>query len=36
MMGHMDSPRPKCTTTDSINFLIASPKLFSCTEAAKV
>ena len=35
MMGHMYSPRPKCTT-DSINFLIASPKLFSCTEAAKV
>jgi putative transposase len=36
MMGHMYTPRPKCTATDYINFIIASPKLFSCTEAAKV
>src|SRR3954462_12244748 len=36
MMGHMYTPKPKCTATDYINFLIASPKNFSCTEAAKV
>jgi hypothetical protein len=36
MMGHMYSPKPKCTVTDYINFIIASPRLFSCTEAAKV
>jgi putative transposase len=26
----------KCRDTDYIDFLIGSPKLFSCTEAAKV
>ena len=26
----------KCRDTDYIDFIIASPKLFSCTEAAKV
>jgi putative transposase len=26
----------KCHDTDYIDFIIASPKLFSCTEAAKV
>jgi putative transposase len=36
MMGHMYTPKPKCNATDYINFIIASPKLFSCTEAAKV
>ena len=36
MMNDMYTPQPKCTATDYINFIIASPKLFSCTEAAKV
>lgn len=36
MIASMYTPRPKCTATDYINFIIASPKLFSCTEAAKV
>ncbi len=35
-MAFMYTPTPKCTATDYINFIIASPKLFSCTEAAKV
>src|SRR4051794_25611153 len=36
MMASMYTPRPKCTAADYINFIIASPRLFSCTEAAKV
>ena len=28
--------RVKCRDTDSIDFMIATPKHFSCTEAAKV
>jgi putative transposase len=36
MMALMYTPKPKCSATDYINFIIASPKLFSCTEAAKV
>ena len=36
MMTFMYTPKPKCIDTDYINFIIASPKLFSCTEAAKV
>ena len=32
----MYTPKPKCTAVDYINFIIASPKLFSCVEAAKV
>src|SRR5215210_706242 len=36
MMGRMYAPRPKCRAADSIDFLIASPKAFCCTEAAAV
>lgn len=36
MMGRMYAPKPKCRDTDYIDFLIASPKAFCCTEAAKV
>ena len=36
MMGRMYAPRPKCRATDYIDFLIASPKAFCCTEAAAV
>jgi putative transposase len=32
----MYAPKPKCHATDYIDFLIASPKAFSCTEAAAV
>ena len=35
-MAWMYTPKPKCTAVDYINFIIASPKLFSCAEAAKV
>ena len=35
MMGRMYAPKPKCVDTDYIDFLIASPKAFCCTEAAK-
>lgn len=36
MMGRMYDPKPKCRDTDYIDFLIASPEAFCCTEAAKV
>src|SRR3954468_20851570 len=36
MMGPMYDPKPKGRDTDSIDFLIASPKAFCCTEAAAV
>src|SRR3954454_24641083 len=36
MMGPMYAPRPKCADVDYIDFLIASPKAFCCTEAAAV
>src|SRR5918998_6071511 len=36
MMGRMYAPRPKCRAADYIDFLIASPKAFCCTEAAAV
>src|SRR3954454_4827676 len=36
MMGPMYAPKPKCHDTDYIDFLIASPKAFCCTEAAAV
>jgi putative transposase len=36
MMGRMYAPTPKCRDTDYIDFLIASPKAFCCTEAAAV
>lgn len=36
MLGPMYAPKPKCRDADSIDFLIASPKAFSCTEAAAV
>ena len=36
MMGRMYDPKPKCRDTDYIDFIIATPKAFSCTEAAKV
>jgi putative transposase len=36
MMGPMYAPKPKCNDTDYIDFLIASPRAFSCTEAAAV
>ena len=36
IMGHMYAPKSKCRDTDSIDFLIASPRAFCCTEAAKV
>jgi hypothetical protein len=32
----MYAPKPKCHDTDYIDFLIASPKAFCCTEAAAV
>jgi len=32
----MYAPTPKCRDTDYIDFLIASPRAFCCTEAAKV
>jgi hypothetical protein len=35
-MGHMYAPRPKCRDFDYIDFLVASPRVFSCTEAATV
>ncbi len=35
-MGLMYAPKPKCVDTDYIDFLIASPKAFCCTEAAAV
>jgi putative transposase len=36
MMDPMYAPNPKCRDLDYIDFLIASPKAFRCTEAAKV
>src|SRR3954454_14216653 len=36
IMGCMYDPKPKCVDTDYIDFLIASPKAFCCTEAAAV
>lgn len=36
MMGRMYAPKPKCRDADYIDFLIASPKAFCCTEAAAV
>lgn len=36
MMDPMYAPTPKCRDIDYINFLIASPKAFCCTEAAAV
>ncbi len=36
MIGRMYAPKSKCVDTDSIDFLIASPKAFCCTEAAAV
>ena len=36
MMGRMYAPKPKCRDTDYIDFLIATPKAFCCTEAAAV
>jgi len=36
MMGRMYAPKPKCNDTDYIDLLIASPRAFCCTEAAKV
>ncbi|WP_435005193.1 IS701 family transposase (plasmid) [Tundrisphaera lichenicola] len=36
MMDRMYAPNPKCHDTDYIDFLIASPKAFCCTEAAAV
>ena len=36
MMDPMCTPKPRCSATDYINFFIASPRLFSGTEAAKV
>ena len=35
-MGRMYAPKPKCVDTDYIDFLIATPKAFCCTEAAAV
>jgi hypothetical protein len=35
-MDRMYAPKPKCVDTDYIDFLIASPKAFCCTEAAAV
>ena len=34
MMGLMYTPKPKCHDADDINFLIATPRAFCCTEAA--
>ena len=36
MMGRMYAPKPKCHDVDYIDFLIATPKAFCCTEAAAV
>src|SRR5918998_4210910 len=36
MMGPMYAPKPKCHDVDYIDFLIATPKAFCCTEAAAV
>ena len=36
MMGRMYAPKPKCRDTDYIDFLIATPRAFCCTEAAAV
>src|SRR5450631_3732502 len=36
IMSGMDSPKPKCVDKDYIDFLVASPKAFCCTEAAAV
>ena len=36
MMDRMYDPKPKCRDIDYIDFLIATPKAFSCTEAANV
>jgi putative transposase len=36
MTGRMYAPTPRCHDTDYIDFLIASPKAFCCTEAAAV
>src|SRR4051812_44030700 len=36
MMGRMYAPKPKCHDADYIDFLIATPKAFCCTEAAAV
>ena len=36
MMGRMYAPKPKCNDIAHIDFLIASPKAFCCTEAAAV
>src|SRR3954454_25199723 len=35
-MGPMSAPKPKCHDADDIDFLIATPKAFCCTEAAAV
>ena len=36
MRYRTDMNAPKVTDLDSINFLVASPLVFSCTEAARV
>jgi putative transposase len=36
MCGMFTPRKPKCVDTDYIDFLIASPKAFCCTEAARV
>src|SRR3954463_10710837 len=36
MMGHMYVPKSKCHDADYIDFLIATPKAFCCTQAAAV
>src|SRR6266436_3134685 len=36
IMGRMYAPQPKCRDTDYIDCLIATPRAFCCTEAAKV
>ena len=36
MMGPMYAPTPQCVDADPIDFLIATPKAFCCTEAAAV
>src|SRR3954454_19837714 len=35
-MGNMYVPKPKCRDAGYIDFLIATPKAFCCTEAAAV
>ena len=35
-MGPMYAPKPKCHDADYIDFLIATPRAFCCTEAAAV